>query len=109
MVEIKSIVINGENCFKLTENGHNVCACFYNPVNSEIIDLEEYDLHDVFFNKAVVKAVLNNLDLNGVETVFCKKKELGSLLTELGFIYNEAEEVYILNLKGYFETGCCKG
>lgn len=108
MIEIKSREINGKNCFILKENEKDICACFYDLEKNEITDLEEYEIHDIILNKAVVKAVLNSLDLNGVETVICKNKKLGNLLTELGFSYDNENGTYILNLKGYFdEHKCC--
>jgi hypothetical protein len=108
MIEIKAFDENGSKCYKLTEKGKCLCACFYNMEKAEITDLEEYGSHDDILNKAVIKAVLNSLDLKGTETVFCNKKEFGKLLTELGFKYDNEKETYILNLKGYFKKDNCK-
>lgn len=70
----------------------------------EVITVNEQDQELAFF---IGKAVLNKLDLLGVEQVFCQNGSLEDLLKKLGFC-QEGQGKWRLSLKGYFTTPCHK-
>lgn len=99
----------GENAFVLCEDGCESSKCFYTaaPGKGEITEISFKAESDFYIADAVVRAVLNSLDMRGVTTVTCKNKKLFPLLEKIGFHTDESGETVSVNTEKFF-SGLCE-
>lgn len=105
MISITKKYSDGKFSFLLSENGEEKGECFFSPFSSEISEIKEYSKLSPNEIKAVIKSVLNHLELSGKSSAFFisdgYEEILGELLFEKG-----TDGKYSVNLIGYFDKPC---
>lgn len=98
----------GENqmCMVLRDNDNILGKGLYTICDgfATIDRIDAFDNGNAFF---ILKSILNSIDLMGIKEVFCGNEDLKSTLLRAGFKFEN--NLYSLNLEGYFDFKCKKG
>ncbi len=101
MIEIHRVhTFSNDIIMRMTDKEEVICeahAVARDDGTAEIISIgnDSYDMG---------KALLNAIDLMGIRNVTCFNKDMDRLLKALRF--NFENDMYTLNLEGYFTGGC---
>lgn len=92
--------------FSFCENGAKLASCGYkvNGWKGEITSLSAVPGCGKNIKEAVVRAVLNSLDMKGVTDVRCEDRELGEFLISIGFDIKDG--CVSVDTSEFFSRGC---
>ena len=92
--------------FSLCEDGKELAKCTYeaSPGKGEITDLTFEENSPFNIIDAVVRAVLNSLDLRGVTTITCKKQGIFPQLQKVGFTVENG--IATVDTEEFFSQPC---